>query len=129
MNSISYTCFPKLDARDDLFTSAKDCLPGCNETRYELVRAKFTKERHNENKNYAIIRVKMAEETVRKYLRDEVYSFQDILGISLLTNQDKKSSMDSNICVAVKKAAFQQSALTQGVCHSTIFESIQYFLF
>jgi hypothetical protein len=62
-------------------------LPGCNETRYVLARAKFTKD--NENKKYARIQVKMAEETVRKYLRDEVYSFQDILGISLLANQDK----------------------------------------
>jgi hypothetical protein len=116
MNSIPiYTCFPNLDARDDLFTSAKDCLPGCNETRYVLARAKFTKERYNENKKYARIRVKMAEETVRMYLRDEIYSYQDILGISLLSNQDKKYSMDLNICVAVKKAACLQSQLAQVV--------------
>jgi hypothetical protein len=66
-------------------------LPGCNETRYELARGKFTKERYNENKQYARIQVKMADETLRKYLRDELYSFQDILGISLLANQDKST--------------------------------------
>jgi hypothetical protein len=91
MNSISYTCFPKVDARYDPFTSAKDCLPGCNETQYVLARGKFTKEQYNENKQYARIRVKMAEETVRKYLRDEVYSFRDILGISLSANHNKST--------------------------------------
>jgi hypothetical protein len=79
-----------LDAYYDVDTGAySGCLPRCNEARYKITQT----HRPRETSGVSIIRVQFKDNSVIQYIRDDVYTTQDIIGICIVYSIEHQEFM------------------------------------
>lgn len=71
------------DILDDAKTIVGDCLPGCNEVRYQMSETIFPNLYDFYEGKIVPLIVLFESDSVVKYVRDEVYTIEDIIGMLL----------------------------------------------